>query len=172
MLGLGLMVSACLLGAGTPASTPDTQVVEPSKASLEGTAPKPYWNQVRRVTELLATEEGTLTLFRENASLANRFASSVFFNDLIKKWRPRIIHLPEWGAPTSTELFKWELRDDVDSQTVYLTIYHKNPPDTFTILRTTWQGNQMTDIAFMRGFTAPFQPNQTGRNSWGGGRYR
>ncbi|MBP1627402.1 MAG: hypothetical protein H6Q00_1877 [Holophagaceae bacterium] len=92
--------------------------------------------------------------------------------DFVHKWRERVPVLPERIEPEAMDLFSWDVTNADGLQRIYLTIYHKGSQDSFTIMRTTWRANEMTDLYFMRGVSSPYARGARGAdgssNSWDG----
>jgi len=150
------------LSGAAPAPKAATLVMAASPETPE----KTLWTRIRRISELIATDEGSQQLYEENPSLAVQYGSWEHFLDVVHKWRSRVPVLPAWGNSFANGTLDLEVKNFDDEQTVYLTIYHQNPPNTLTILKASWKGNLIIDLGFMRGIKNPFSQGQRPRSPW------
>jgi hypothetical protein len=69
-----------------------TPIATPMSApfTLQDAVNLPEWNQIRRITELMKTESGSLELFHELPMVANKYTDESYFDAYVSKWRDRI----------------------------------------------------------------------------------
>lgn len=109
------------------------------------------WARLRAVVENLRSEDGTRKLYREAQGVQVAYPAEPFFLAYIQKWRPRLESLPrERNRATNVTLTLKEL-DEGDEWVI--TLHHAKPLHAITMIKTTWKGGQLMNIAFTRGFT-------------------
>jgi hypothetical protein len=112
----------------------------------------PEWNQIRRMTELIKTDTGSLDLFHTTALIEAKYANESYFLDFVKKWRDRIPTLPVHFDPTADDGSSWVVLDDGYVRTISITFPRKTPRNGITIMKVTWEGSNVSDLNFQSGF--------------------
>ena len=120
--------------------------------SLEEAVDLPEWGQILRMTTLLQTDAGTLTLLHEMPQVEARYADESYFLDFIRKWRERIPALPERPFSKDESASSWVVLDNGTSRTIAITFPQEFPEDSFIILKITWVDQEITNLSFMSGF--------------------
>jgi len=112
----------------------------------------PEWAQIRRLTERIQTDAGSLEFLREMPLVAAKYADESFFLDLVKKWRARIPALPQKPSAEDAADSSWVVLQNGRSRTISITFYDEAPENSITILAITWTGQQVTNLSFTGGF--------------------
>jgi hypothetical protein len=116
----------------------------------------PEWVQIRRLTERIQTDSGTLELLREMPQFEARYGHESFFVELTRKWRNRIPILPMRPGPSDEAGSSWVLLQNGEARTISITFYDEAPEDSITILSVTWVGKEITNLTFTGGFDHTF----------------
>jgi hypothetical protein len=112
----------------------------------------PEWTQIRRLTEQIQTDAGSLELLREMPLVAAKYADESFFLDLVKKWRARVPALPKKPSVGDAADSSWVVLQNGQSRTISITFYDDAPENSITILAITWTDQQITNLSFTGGF--------------------
>lgn len=112
----------------------------------------PEWPQIRRVTEHIQTDLGSLALLREMPQIAARYGTESAFVELARKWRDRIPALPERPGTADDNGSSWLVLQNGDARTISVTFYDETPENSITILAITWVGREITNLTFTGGF--------------------
>jgi hypothetical protein len=120
----------------------------------------PEWAQIRRLTERIQTDAGSLELLREMPLVAARYTDESFFLDLVKKWRARVPALPQKPSVEDAADSSWVVLQNGQSRTVSITFYDEAPENSITILAITWTGQQVTNLSFTGGFDKVFSKHR------------
>jgi hypothetical protein len=112
----------------------------------------PQWATIRRITELLQTDEGALTFLHENPLLASQYAADSYFLDYVAKWRPRVPVLPYAQDSEEESDSTWCVIDGDGTRATSVTFHHPVPENAITILTIRWEDQQIASLTFMRGF--------------------
>lgn len=112
----------------------------------------PEWAQIRRLTERIQTDAGSLELLREMPLVAAKYADESFFLDLVKKWRVRVPALPQKPSAEDAADSSWVVLQNGQSRTISITFYDEAPENSITILAITWTDQQVTNLSFTGGF--------------------
>ena len=151
----GLNFSPMLLGGGTsayPGHRTQLEIPMSGPFTTQEATLLPEWDQVRRMTELIKTDSGSLELFHETPLFEAKYADESYFLDLIRKWRDRIPTLPEAIDPAIHDGAAWVVLDDGASRTLSITFPSKTPANGITIMKVSWRGQDVSDLNFMSGF--------------------
>lgn len=105
----------------------------------------------------LSTDAGSRELYLKQPRMGQNFASLDHFLDYAAKWRPGLSPLPE-SIHKALEQVDISVREKPDGTSIYLTFYHREPPNTLTYLRTIWVNGALAKLEFIKGRTRPEEP--------------
>jgi hypothetical protein len=112
----------------------------------------PEWSQIRRMTELIKTDRGSLDLLHEMPQVEAKYGNASYFLDLIQKWRDRIPILPKTPDSDDENDSSWVVLENGQSRTISITFRHEIPENSVSIMRVTWVDKQITNLTFSGGF--------------------
>lgn len=123
-----------------------------SPFSMTDAATLPEWSQIRRMTELIRTDNGSLALLQEMPQVEEKYGNESYFLDLIKKWRDKVPILPEKPASVDESGSSWVVLENGPSRTISITFHHEVPENSITIMSITWVDQKVTNLSFAGGF--------------------
>ena len=118
----------------------------------------PEWGQLRRMTQLLRTDRGTLELLHGMPKVEARYADESHFLELVRKWRDRVPVLPEQPRAADEEGSSWVVLDNGQARTISITFRDPAPENSLTVLRITWVGQEVTNLSFASSFERVLPP--------------
>ena len=153
LLGLA---SCHLVSAGEHSSYPRHRVPlaipMSSSFSVTDAIGLPEWEQIRRMTELIQTDRGSLGLLHGMPQIEAKYGNESYFLDLTRRWRDRIPVLPERPEFLDEARSSWVVLENGQARTISITFRDEAPENSITIMRITWVGRNITNLTFAGGF--------------------